>query len=1238
MYFSGTKYYALLFCCVLSLSVSAKEAIPVVGQSLQKPLCFIENKGQVVDNNHNTRSDIQYKLSTPGMNLYVGSTELHYQFKKAGTEKGSAAQVYNMAVSLLGADVNAKPEAVDKKNYYENYYLSGMNSDGFTANAYGKVVYKNVYPAIDWVLYVKDGHVEYDFIVHPGGDASKIKLQYDGATDLSITKDGSIAAATPLGDVQEKKPYAYESATGKEVAANFKLHNNIVSFETGNHDGTLVIDPYILWSTYWGGTGEDVATSVKVSTTGDVYVGGYTTSITGVAAGTGFDFSQNGGFDAFIAKFSAIGGITAASYFGGTGDDMGACVAVDASGTGIYLCGQTASTGLATGGAYHTTFNGGHDGFLAKFSSTLTRIWCTYYGGTGDDYARGVACDATGNVYITGQTSSSSLIASPGAYQTALSGTNDAFVAKFNSAAPTNIYSTYYGGSAIEDALAITIDGSNQAIITGQTNSIINVATSDAHQTSLSGTNDAFIAKINASGNSLIWGTYLGGTGTEQGRGIVCNTSTGDIAAIGYTTSTGGIAVNAFQPTYGGGAQDAFVTYFTSTGVVKWSTYYGGSALEFGEGVCLDPQGNVVVAGGTFSTSGIASPGALQTTLGGSYDAFVAKFTNLGQRMWGTYFGNTLYDYAFGVACNSAGQIVIAGHTTSTAGIATTGAPHSIYGGGTYDAFITKFKTDTFVLINQPYTDTLVCANGTFFISYSTNTTFQPGNTFTAKLYNAAGTFIGDIGTVTSTSSGFIMGTIPSFAPAGTGYRIRIVSSNPAMTSPDDYANITIVSALPHVTVTANNPVCVGGTLNLHATATWSISNYSWYDPSGSFFDFIADPSITPIAVTDAGTYSVVTTHNGCPDDLATTNITVNTTFPAAPTVSASSVNCENGTIHLFATEATSSPATYNWSGPAGFSSTMQNPTVTPVTSANAGTYSVIDTVNGCWSPAATVDITITPTVSATVSISVSPNDTVCHGTFVTFTATPVNGGVSPSYQWLSGGAPIVGAFSNTWSSSTLTDGEIISVQMNSNEACPNPTTATSNTIKMNVITNEPVVHIFANPGLSVHPGDSVRFTSAVYNVGVGPLYQWQRNGVDIPGATNTTYTILHVTVFDTIRLIVTSTMNCATPNFGISNEMVAHPNTAVSNVSSLFSRIDVFPNPNNGSFNISGDLETMGINNVDLEVMNALGQSIYKGNAQLQNNKLSTSINLGNIPNGVYLLQVSADNRSKAIRIVVEH
>lgn len=1280
MYFNGTKTSALIFCSFMSLSVMAKDVKTTVAGALRKPLCFIENKGQVRDGQNNPFSEIQYKLSSPGMSLYVGKGQLSYQFRKIDNSTSTpGVSGYTMNVNLLGANPDAKVIATDEQDYYENYF-SGNNPNGLTAHSFNKVTYKEIYPGIDWVLYIKNDKVEYDFVIRPGADASNIRLKYGGATALSISKDGGIIAETPMGKVEENKPYTYETISGKAVTSRFVLRNNVVSFETGKHSGSLTIDPFLQWSTYFGGAAEDVVTSVKADALGNTYIAGYSAAGAFVLTGP-YAFNNGGAYDAFLAKYNSNGSIAWSTYYGGAADDRGTCLAVDNS-NNVYLGGYTNSVaGPAVGqfpqaspGSFHPVKNAGYDGFIVKFTSTGTRSWSTFYGGPGDDYINAIVCDATASyVYVAGQTSSTTNITAGTPYQLALSGTTDAFLGKIFAATGglgAGGWSTYYGGSAQDNALGLAWDAvSSNIVMTGQTSSIINIASPGAYQTALSGTNDGFIAKFSPGGGpgSRIWGTYFGGAGTEQIKGVACHPVTGGIAVTGSTTSFSNVATpRSYQQVYGGGLQDAFVGYFTPTGTLSWSSYYGGTAPEYGEGICFDKFNNIVIAGGSFSSNGIASPAgtfnprdAMQISKSGDYDAYLAKFNTFGQRLWGSYFGDVNYDYANAVTCDLASDhIVLGGYTTSPANIAITptvsqfNPAQTTYMGGIYDGFVTKFSSDTLVWINQPYTDTLVCAGGTLTLNFSSNFSFQPGNTISVQMSDAAGSFvvptvIGSVVSVPLATTGTVTCTVPAATPLGLNYRLRLVANNPQFVSPDNFANIEVRSSLAPTVITGSNPVCVGYPLSLFDASGYTVTNYSWAGPAGSgasgtgFTSSLQNPvnmGVSGLGVTfaDSGTYYVTTSHNGCPDLTSSFHVAVNNVHPPIPTDSASTPVCTGKPLQLFANMGvTSGGHSYHWTGPSLFSSSLQNPIISSPVS---GLYFVNDTVAGCASNSV-ISITVETISPVSVNVTVSPSDTVCAGVPVTFTAHPVNGGHSPAYQWMSGpSSPIVGAVSSTFSSSSLVDGSSVFCILYSSLACPSVPSINSNNISMNVINTPPIVYIYANPGNIVTPGTTVILNSVVYNGGIAPTFQWKLNNVDIPGAVFSSCVLTDVRGSDTISLEVNSTMACATPAFSTSNYLVVQSNEGVRNLSSNLDDVRLYPNPNNGSFNVTGSITNGKSGTVSFEVINPLGQTIYSGQSQLQNDKLDANIELQHISGGLYLLRISNEGENKTFRFSVQH
>ncbi len=1238
-------------------------------QGLRKPLCFVENKGQVVDEYNHLRGDIQYKLSTPGMSMYVGDGQLKYQFKKIEGTTAADMKVtdYRMDVTLVGANKNALVAATEKQVYVENYYTSPASHNGFTAHAYNKITYKNVYNNIDWVLYVKDDKVEYDFVVRPGGNVNDIKIKYDGATALSLTKDGGISAETPLGKVEEKTPYSYETVTGRKVASKFVLNGNVVSFKTDAYKGSLTIDPALQWSTYFGADGEDVATSIQVNTSG-VFVSGYSAkgtitivTLNALPGVTSFHNANQGGtYDAYIAKYDATGNPLWHTFYGGTGNDQGMAIALDNASNSVYMTGFTTSTSTIVGGGipgtFQTTKGALNDGFLIKFNSnTGTPTWATYFGGNGDDYCNGVACDQSGNVYITGKTNSTNVISHTVPSGATLSGGNDAFVAKFNSSGVIQ-WSQYFGGAADDQALAVACDNTNSVYITGTTGSVGGIATPGAYQISLNGFNDAFIAKF-STGGAPLWGTYFGGPNEETANAIAINSSN-ELVIVGNTSSPFGVAsVNAYKTDYNSSilnTQDAFVAYFNQAGALSWSTYYGGENPDYGQGVCFDPFNNVVITGATFSNTGIyATNGSPQPAINGSYDAFITKMTPLGQVIWGTYFGGPTYDFANAVACNTTtDQISIAGFTAGVftynngtgTGISTFGTEYPQSHGGTYDMFITTFKRDTFLTINQPFADTLVCAGGTLtvpFTVYPAGVSYLPGNIFVVQLSDNTGSFASP-DTIGMGTASPIVCTIPTTTP-GNHHRIRIVAFSPVFTSPDDFYNITITGpTTPAPSVAASTPVCLGNNLYFYTNSPNHISGYNWSGPNG-FFSSLPDPVRLSVPYADSGTYTVITFHNGCPPDTSTVHVDINNFVAPTPTDSFS-ITCDGNTLYLFADNGIPG-SSYSWTGPGGFASTDQNPVIPAATFTNTGTYTVIDTVGGCQSLPISEVVTVLPLMPTSSIITASPGftsgepgDTICLGTLVTFNAITVNGGFSPTYQWMSSGSPIVGAVASVYSSATLLDGQQIYCIVNSSLSCPLVRTSVSDTITMNVINNPPLVFINATPGGRVSPGTVVTFASAVYNGGIGALYQWKLNHVNVPGATSSTFTTVITNSNDTVTLTVASTMMCATPNTGSSNVVIVETNVGVSSVAEPLNNIALFPNPNTGTFTLKGNV--IGINNstVSLEIVNAIGQVLYTGNTTVQNDELNKTIDLQNIPEGIYLLRVNAGDQSKTFRFAIQH
>jgi PKD repeat protein len=335
------------------------------------------------------------------------------------------------------------------------------------------------------------------------------------------------------------------------------------SFSGGTYDAFLskfTSGGSLSWSTFLGGSSDDIGGSVTTDNSGYLYVTGYASSGFPTTNGTYQQFYGGGSDDAFLSKFNSSGSLSWSTYLGGSNFDQGKAVTTDGSGN-VYVTGEADTTFPTTSGAYQQSFEGGGDAFLSKFTNSGSLSWSTYLGGPGSDQGNSISVNSSGNVYVTGN-AQFGFPTTSGAYQDSFGRGygfrgSDAFLSKFNSSGSLN-WSTLLGGGDEDYGNGVTTDNSGNVYVTGETESTAFPTTIGAYKTSYSGGfGDAFLSKFNSSG-SLSWSTFLGGSSKEEGNSVTtdrnANVFISGFARSGFPTTSG-----AYQTSNGGG-RDAFIS------------------------------------------------------------------------------------------------------------------------------------------------------------------------------------------------------------------------------------------------------------------------------------------------------------------------------------------------------------------------------------------------------------------------------------------------------------------------------------------------------------------------------------------------------------------------------------------------------------------------------------------------------------------------------------------------------
>jgi hypothetical protein len=712
---------------------------------------FIENKGQVTDQYGNVSQDVLFIAEVPSGNIAIKRDGISYTFtrfegepaergnltalqqdlrhRQATVPAGSlSVAFYRVDMQFIGSNPDPVAEYLEMTNDYNNYYLAHCPEGVTYVRQFRTIRLKNIYNNIDLVVYCNhDNQVQYDLVVHPGADPSRVRFMLKGAEALLLSASGSLVCRTPFGNIEQHAPVAYQTdqydryINSRDIdlqskqggihlcGARFRINSDqSISFALEGFDPgkVLIIDPPVrLWGTYYGGNSGDDGAAVATDGEGNVYLAGSTYSQLNQSIATtgahqviyGGDNSFSGG-DAYLVKFNSQGVRQWGTYYGGTGPDGASSLALDAEGN-IFMAGGTISpTAIATSGVHKNYLSSYsfQDAFLVKFNSSGVRIWGTYLGGPGHDGSVEVLADADGNACLIGWAESATGIATAGAHQSTFAGGDlDGFLVKFDSQGG-RIWGTYFGGSENDLNASAAMDASGNIFIAGYTWSDSGIATPGSHQAVFGGTRDGFMAKFNDQG-TLLWSTYYGGDQVDECRAIAIDPS-GHIYLGGFTLSTTGIATaGSHQSAFGGPGSDCFIARFSSSGTRLWGTYFGGTGYDDVRALATD-QENSVYPGGTTETisgTGIATPGSHQPTFGGHYaDAFLAKFTANGTREWGTYYGGMGMELGSAVATDKQGNVFLAGHTTSFTGISTPGSHQPQFGGYEHclgDAFLVQF-------------------------------------------------------------------------------------------------------------------------------------------------------------------------------------------------------------------------------------------------------------------------------------------------------------------------------------------------------------------------------------------------------------------------------------------------------------------------------------------------------------------------------------------------------------------
>lgn len=592
-----------------------------------------------------------------------------------------------IGIDLLGARTQPRLETTERLPGTVNYILGSDPRRWHTGiPTFARLIYHAVYPGIDLVFQGRAGTLSYGLVLRPGGNPADIRMRLTGAA-RRLDGVGDLVLAAGGGAVLLRPPLAYQAERNgrQQIATRYVLGaQGHVAVALARYDRrrTMAPDPAVDFATYLGGTGDLRGSGIAVDRAGHAYVVGTATTIDfparSLAAGRarhGRDSEGQPLRHAFIAELNTAGtALLSATYVGGSGDDYGTAIALDAAGN-AYITGETGSPDFpVTPQALQRRFGPQDrgdlvrlppgDAFVVKVAPGGTRVlYGTYLGGSSPDTGIGIAVDRAGNAFVTGYTISTDFPTTPGTVQRRNGGLWDAFVASLNPQGTALRYATYLGGSGRDFAYGIVVDETGYAYVVGSADagSTTFPTTSDAVQPVSRAVccpgGDAFDAKLSLDGRRLLYATHLGGLQAE-GWAIAVDRA-GDAYVTGEASGDFPTTPGAYQIAGGGG----FVARLDPSGS---RLLFATQMSDGGDGIAVDARGEATVTGSTACTTFAVTAIAAQPACGGNRDAFVGRFSADGRHLlYATFLGGSGPDDGSAIALDGAGAAYVTGSTAS---------------------------------------------------------------------------------------------------------------------------------------------------------------------------------------------------------------------------------------------------------------------------------------------------------------------------------------------------------------------------------------------------------------------------------------------------------------------------------------------------------------------------------------------------------------------------------------------